>query len=97
MDSTQVIYKTKHTKQYYNPFHWTHMYQDVVDRNLNIYNKHGTEIWNQVMRDLPSPYPELAEKLYIAKDWSDFFNISFYHLLEEGSDNFWLGKQPRKL
>ena len=64
------------------------MYQDVVDRNLNIYNKHGTEIWNQVMRDLPSPYPELAERLYIAKDWSDFFNISFYNLLEEGSHNF---------
>ena len=64
------------------------MYQDVVDRNLNIYNKHGTEIWNQVMRDLPAPYPELAERLYIAKDWSDFFNISFYNLLEEGSHNF---------
>ena len=64
------------------------MYQDVVDRNLHIYNKHGTEIWKQVMRDLPSPYPELAERLYIAKDWSDFFNISFYNLLEEGSHNF---------
>ena len=63
------------------------MYQDVLDRNLIIYNKHGTEIWKQVMMDLPSPYPELAGGLYIAENWSDFFNLSFYHLLEKESAN----------
>ena len=63
------------------------MYQDVLDRNLITYNKHGTEIWKQVMRDLPSPYPELAERLYIAENWSDFFNLSYYYLLEEESAN----------
>ena len=61
--------------------------QDVLDRNLITYNKHGTEIWKQVMRDLPSPYPELAERLYIAENWSDFFNLSYYYLLEEESAN----------
>ena len=63
------------------------VYQDVLDRNLITYTKHGTEIWKQVMRDLPSPYPELAERLYIAENWSDFFNLSYYYLLEEESAN----------
>ena len=71
-----------------NTFSLDIMCQDVLDRNLFIYTKHGTEIWKQVMRDLPSPYPELAERLYIAENWSDFFNLSFYHLLEEESTNF---------
>ena len=71
-----------------NTFSLDAVCQDVLDRNLIIYTKHGTEIWKQVMRDLPSPYPELAEKLYLAENWSDYFNISFYHLLEEESINF---------
>ena len=50
------------------------MCQDVLDRNLFIYTKHGTEIWKQVMMDLPAPYPELAERLYIAPQAPDRFN-----------------------
>ena len=59
--------------------------QDVYDRNISLYNMRGFEIWNQVMLNLPSPYPELAKRIYFTSSWEEFDNITYYDLLEKES------------
>ena len=59
--------------------------QDMIDRNVSIYYKPGMEIWKHVMSKMPSPYPELAERIYIASSWEEFNNITKYDLVEKGT------------
>ena len=59
--------------------------QDMIDRNVSIYYKPGMEIWKHVMSKMPSPYPELAERIYIASSWEEFDNITKYDLVEKGT------------
>ena len=52
---------------------------------MSIYDIPGMEIWVQVMSTMPSPYPELAERIYITSSWEEFDNITKYFLLEKES------------
>ena len=45
----------------------------------------GSEIWRQELSKLPHPFPELAEKYYIAKSYDELDNITKYDLLEKES------------
>ena len=61
------------------------IFQDVYDRNITVYNMRGYEIWNQIMLNLPPPFPELAEKIYMTNSWEEYDNITIYGLLEKES------------
>ena len=50
---------------------------------MSIYDIPGMEIWVQVMSTMPSPYPELAEQIYITSSWEEFDNITKYLLLKQ--------------
>ena len=52
---------------------------------MSIYDIPGMEIWVQIMSTMPSPYPELAERIYITSSWEEFDNITKYFLLEKES------------
>ena len=57
----------------------------MYDRNLSIYMVVGSYMHQQVMSNMPHPYPELAERLYFPSSWGEYFNISKYHLLRKES------------
>ena len=58
----------------------------MYDRNLTIYvGPIGWGIYVQVMSKLPSPYQELAERIYTPESWDEFDKITEYDVLEKES------------
>ena len=43
----------------------------------------GSEVWRQELSKLPHPFPELAEKYYIANSYDELDNITKYDLLDK--------------
>ena len=60
----------------------------MYDRNISIYNLPSTEIWKQEMSNLPYPFPELAERMYITNSDEEFDNITKYHVLDMEKERF---------
>ena len=73
------------TQSYTYLFTFDILMQDVYNKNMSIYDIPGMEIWVQIMSTMPSPYPELAERIYITSSWEEFDNITKYFLLEKES------------
>ena len=64
------------------------MLQDVFDRNISIHYPPGMEEWKNMFLDMPYPYPEIANKTYIASSRDEFDNMTKYYILEKGSIQF---------
>ena len=62
--------------------------QDVYDRDMTIYDYPGFDARWEARKSWPSPWPELAERVYIfsGMNWfDDFTNIVQNHALEKES------------
>ena len=60
-----------------------YIFKDVYNRNLNPIDVPGNQIWMQVMSQMPSPYPELAKKMYITSSWEELDNMTKHDVLEK--------------
>ena len=50
-----------------------------------MYGTPGSDIWKQVMSNLPFPYPELAQRMYITSSRTEHGNITKYYVLQKES------------
>ena len=57
------------------------IFQDMQDMNISIHYPPGIgDTWSHVMSQMPPPYPDLAERVYIASSWDEYWNITKYTL-----------------
>ena len=69
--------------QFYQQLYLT--FQDILDKGITPFLQPGAHIWKQTLSLMPSPYPELADKLYLPSSWDEYDNMTYNFTLEKGS------------
>ena len=52
---------------------------------MTLYGEPKAQIWKQILTDSPTQmYHELGTKMYLPKDWDEFFNYSRNEVMKQG-------------
>ena len=77
-----MIFQTQHYINYQELYL---TFQDILEKGITPFLQPGAHIWKQTLSLMPSPYPELADKLYLPSSWDEYDNMTYNFTLDKGS------------